>query len=365
MTQLETLPQAPMAVGQASDELVKNGLFREGLNFIDAEDGYPQVVAWRNNVQLAGWDYGGNGEFNGQPGGAKSEYIHGYLHKYAFALSPERDKVGGSNAIDLIGGDNRHGFIGQLLSGLKVNARYDVSFWVGSHFYHDNGRHRTGLRYRVSDKKPDGDILDEEHISVPPPLDDTPPGTGKIPGGSWVRRWELHTKSFVARSTEAYISFADTTANGYYCTAQLASVSVRIAVSGRFTVTPGGPPDVHLSPGGAIGYPGVRLHAVDSDPVTRQRVSVHVPSNRQLSFVDEGTGFRLKVNDDAHSYLGRLSPDGQTLTFEDVDLALTEQQPTAVAWVAVKATPAAEPGPTYLFFHVGDETSHSTPIDVS
>lgn len=365
MTQSQTLPPARRTAANDTNELVKNGHFLEGPNFTDTWDGYTNMVAQGNNVQLTGWDYGGNGEFNGQPGGAKTDYIRAYAHKYAFALSPERDKVSGSNTIDLITGNNRHGYIGQQLSGLTIGARYDVTFWVGSHFPSNDGRHWTGVYYRVTDSEPDGDILDEEHISVLPPADDTPTKTSKIPGGSWVRRWEQHEKSFVARSAQAYLSFADTTANQYYCGAQLACVSVQTAADEQFTVSPGGPPNVNVSPAtGNVGYPGVRLHSVDADPVPPQQVSVYLPSQKGLSFVDEGAGFRLKVNDDAHSYLGRPSADGQTLTFDNVDLALTQPGATSAAWVAVKASPDSKPGPTYLVFYVGGQMSNSTPIDV-
>ncbi|MFD3582560.1 RICIN domain-containing protein [Streptomyces sp. NPDC058683] len=131
-------------------------------------------------------------------------------------------------------------------------------------------------------------------------------------------------------------------------------------------VTPGGPPDVMLTPAGEIGYPGVRLDAEGT--VYQQTVRVSLPEGKGLEFVAEGNpGYLLTIQDAGGattSYAGNLSPDGQTLTFTNVDLALPGKGSTSRAWIPVRALPTAPLGDTSLSFTVGDQTSPSTPMHI-
>ncbi|MFG2888199.1 hypothetical protein [Streptomyces sp. NPDC048248] len=151
---------------------------------------------------------------------------------------------------------------------------------------------------------------------------------------------------------------------------QLGSVYYRYTAprSAAFTVSPGGPPDVTLTPAGSIGYPGVRLDAAADGTVPRQNVRVSLPRGAGLRFVAEGNpGYQLTVQSAQgimKVYPGTSSADGQTLTFANVDLALAGRDATSRAWVAVTATDSAPAGDTSLNFQVGDRTASSTPIHV-
>ncbi|MEW2513885.1 hypothetical protein [Streptomyces sp. NPDC046870] len=150
---------------------------------------------------------------------------------------------------------------------------------------------------------------------------------------------------------------------------QIGSVYFRYTAtrSASFSVAPGGPPDVRLTPGGPTGYPGVHLET-SQGPVPEQTVRVTLPPGLGLKFVEEGNpGYQLTVLDSdgaLKNFLGQLSPDGQTLTFSKVNLALPGKTSTSTAWVAVKAVDPNTTGRTSLTFQVGSQTSQSTPIEV-
>ncbi|MFI9234981.1 hypothetical protein [Streptomyces sp. NPDC053079] len=478
------LPEQMESAAAGSDDgnpnLVKDGNFKHRPVFTDSKCGYSQALAKGANVSLRYWDYGGSGNPNGQPdsGVNAGEYIDVSTHMYAFAKSDMEDRVDGSNAIDLVGrGDNRHGYIGQLLPDLIPGAQYDVTFWAGAPWYGEEPPHATRMRYKVNDgmSRDDGKALDQEYISVP-----EPPRVA-ISGGSWVRQWKQYQRSFIALSSNAYLSFADDATNRYTTGTQLACVSVRLSVPAhdyriartapetspdnpltaptdtpfdgfrvqfsdeanqplssrqvslildpsatgshfahdgratltytgktgvdgwlsvpagavqagsqqgpmrihaqlnttrlggqadlrvgapvaRFSVYRGGP--VTLTRAGETGYPGVNLRANQDDPVPPQNVRVTLPRGRRLQFVAQGDpGYQLTVQNGGQ-YNGILSPDGQTLTFENVDLVLSGKDSTALIWVAVKAPGNATPGETELSFRVGDVTSPSSSITV-
>ncbi|MDT0547742.1 hypothetical protein [Streptomyces lonegramiae] len=132
----------------------------------------------------------------------------------------------------------------------------------------------------------------------------------------------------------------------------------------EFTVVPGGPPDVELRQGGAVGYPGVRVEAgVAIDPVS---VTVALPPGRGLLFGTQTLAdYQLTVqNADGQTtpYMGTLSEDGTSLVFSGVDLGLPG---TTVMWVAVSAGYDAPLGSTALAFTVGGKTSPSTTVVVT
>lgn len=135
-----------------------------------------------------------------------------------------------------------------------------------------------------------------------------------------------------------------------------------------FFLSPGGPPDVTQTPGGATGYPGVKVTADRNGKVSPQTVVVSLPQDRGLQFVEEGQpGYQLTVLDShgaQKNHLGDLSADGQTLTFKNVRLGLSGKASTSTVWVAVKASNKATPGHTSVTFRVGHRTGHSTTINV-
>ncbi|MFB7507881.1 hypothetical protein [Streptomyces broussonetiae] len=132
----------------------------------------------------------------------------------------------------------------------------------------------------------------------------------------------------------------------------------------EFTLTPGGPPDVELTRGGPVGYPGIH---VDSDvEVAPATVSVTLPSDRGLLFGTQTLAdYQLTVQDPSGQttpHMGKLSEDGATLVFSDVDLNLPG---TAVMWVAVSAGHNAPLGATSLAFTVAGKPSPSTTVVVT
>ncbi|GGP35104.1 hypothetical protein [Streptomyces abikoensis] len=145
------------------------------------------------------------------------------------------------------------------------------------------------------------------------------------------------------------------------------STCVRVVDHIPFSVSPGGPPDVTLKPGGATGYPGVHLYADDDGTVSPQDVHVALPEGDGLRFVPEGgDGYLLSVqgSQGVKTYRGSLSSDGRALTFQGVDPALSGKGATSTAWVAVKALAHAPKVQVSLVFCMGDRTSSSTPVDV-
>ncbi|MGW7820085.1 hypothetical protein ACWGLF_18575 [Streptomyces puniciscabiei] len=132
----------------------------------------------------------------------------------------------------------------------------------------------------------------------------------------------------------------------------------------EFTLTPGGPPDVELTRGGPVGYPGIHVDSdVEVEPVT---VSATLPADRGLLFGTQALAdYQLTVQDPSGRttpYMGRLSEDGATLVFSDVDLNLPG---TAVMWVAVSAVHNAPLGATSLAFTVAGKPSPSTTVVVT
>ncbi|MCC3772372.1 hypothetical protein [Streptomyces sp. UNOC14_S4] len=362
MTSVLPAPQSFAAAdGDPYRNLVKNGGFLNSPVFAESEYSYYTAVARLQNAYLSDWDYGSNGKNNGNDGEPRGYYIDVRSHGYAFDGNEWLDRSNGSNSVDLIGhGDNRHGFVGQHITGLIPGAAYDVSFLAGAAFAQDYP-HAARMEYRVTNgpSRFGTEELDKELIGMRP----TDP---EVIRGSWIRYWEQHQRSFTARSADAYIRFADDTQNGFWSGVQLADVSVRLHTSG-FSVSPGGDP-VPLTRAGETRYPGVHLQATEGGVIPRQTVHVTLPPAMGLRFVPEsGSLCQLTVQDafgNATRYAETLPRDGDTATFEGVDLALSGKGANSVAWVAVKALPHGPGGETSLTFSVGDRTSPSTTVRV-
>ncbi|GAA3834866.1 hypothetical protein GCM10022403_079560 [Streptomyces coacervatus] len=139
-----------------------------------------------------------------------------------------------------------------------------------------------------------------------------------------------------------------------------------VAATVRFSVAPGGPPGVRLERAGNTGYPGVQVHADEDGAIPAQSVRVDLPRGVGLQFVAEPR-YQLTVQPAGgtprYSY-GIVSPDGQSLAFENVDLALSGRDSVSAAWVAVKAPADARLGDIQLRFRIGDRSSDSTAIRV-
>ncbi|MCF3103145.1 hypothetical protein IPZ58_16360 [Streptomyces roseoverticillatus] len=134
-------------------------------------------------------------------------------------------------------------------------------------------------------------------------------------------------------------------------------------VGAPFVVAPGGPPDVVLAQGGPDGYPGVTVKSRDGGLLGRQTVRVSLPEDAGLQWggTPEQPEYQLTVLDGDVCY-GQPSPDGRTLTFENVELDTLGD--TTVMWVPVRAATGATLGRTSVMFSVGCGSSPSTPIDV-
>ncbi|MGW1071671.1 hypothetical protein [Streptomyces sp. NPDC002537] len=364
MTSTFPVLQTPTAdSGNPNPNLVRDGGFQDAPKFLEPEYAYINAVAHAGNVYLAQWDYGSSGNNLGNDRGPRENYIDIRSHGYAFDENLWRDASHGSNCVDLIGaGDLWHGFVGQRVSGLIPGARYDVAFLAGAAFA-QGGPHPVRMQYSITDgSSPYADrtaALDRDLVEVRPA--DT-----ALVGGIWARYWEQHRRSFTAVSTEAYIRFADDTQLGFYSGAQLADVSVRLHDSG-FSVSPSGDP-MTLPRDGKTCYPGVHLQAGEEGDVSRQTVQVSLPSATGLQFVPENNNLvQLIVRDDYRNesrYDETLPRHGQTVTFENVDLALSGKGSSSLLMIAVKALahgPARDAGLTFL---VGTKKSASTLLRV-
>ncbi|MFE3183071.1 hypothetical protein ACFXKR_19705 [Streptomyces violascens] len=148
---------------------------------------------------------------------------------------------------------------------------------------------------------------------------------------------------------------------------QLGSVYYRYAATragGQFSVSPGGP--VQLRRAGQIGYAGVELRAADDATIPAQTVRVTVPRGRGLRLSGQLIVGTMQGSDwqQTGSYTGTWSQDGQTLTFDKVDLSLSGTGSKSGVLVEVTASADAPLGDTSLTFQVGDQTSPSSPIRV-
>ncbi|MGW1616330.1 hypothetical protein ACWCQZ_44175 [Streptomyces sp. NPDC002285] len=149
------------------------------------------------------------------------------------------------------------------------------------------------------------------------------------------------------------------------------STPVRIGssvVNPPFSAEPGGPPEVLLEQGGPNGYPGVKLTNNGDEPVPPLTVTVRLPQDSQVSWGQPGLpDHQLTVLDaqgTTRAYAGTLSDDGQSLTFDGVDLHIPGLGSQSVMWVGVSATDDAPLAYTSLLFSVGDQQSASTPVIV-
>ncbi|MFE4514854.1 hypothetical protein ACFRMQ_11770 [Kitasatospora sp. NPDC056783] len=132
----------------------------------------------------------------------------------------------------------------------------------------------------------------------------------------------------------------------------------------EFTVTPGGPPDIELVQGEAVGYPGVRVEA--SVAIAPVSVTVTLPAGQGLHFGSQTVpDHQLTVQNHPQpptAYMGTLSADGLSLTFSNVDLELPD---TSTLWVAVSAGSSAPLGTSSVSFTVAGQTSPSNPVIVN
>ncbi|MFD3582555.1 hypothetical protein [Streptomyces sp. NPDC058683] len=145
------------------------------------------------------------------------------------------------------------------------------------------------------------------------------------------------------------------------------SPSTTIVVTPGFTLSPGGDP-VTAERGGAPRYPGVQVRNNGSHAIPLQTVTAALPADTGLRFgTPQNPDHQLTVMDatgNTTPYMGRVSDNGQTLTFSDIDLKIPENGSQAVMWVCVSASDDAPTGPTNVEFTLGDRASPSTTINV-
>lgn len=125
-------------------------------------------------------------------------------------------------------------------------------------------------------------------------------------------------------------------------------------------------PALRMFPGGEVGLPrggtgSPSVTVVNDDPETdalqgpRWTVTVALPAHRGLLFGSVDTLQLMNGNTEMLETPGILSPDGQTFTFEEVNLGLRECGSQSVMWVSVSASDDADLGPTQLMFTIGDQ----------
>lgn len=131
-----------------------------------------------------------------------------------------------------------------------------------------------------------------------------------------------------------------------------------------FTIRPGEPPEVRLTPGGGAGYPGVVLKSTDGTPLGTQRITVTLPEDAGLRWgTADAPDAELTVLA-GRAYRGQLSADGMSVSFDDVALDVPSGG-TVVMWINVAATTGASTGATSLTYTVGAEECRSTMVNVA
>ncbi|MGA5900124.1 hypothetical protein ACPC5S_33200, partial [Streptomyces venetus] len=286
-----------------------------------------------------------NAQLNGPVGVAVDSGGNVFIGDYANHRVRRVDAV--TRQITTVAGNGTPGFNGD--NQPAVNARLNAPHTVavdsgGSLFIADASNHRV------------------RRVDAATRLITTVAGTG-IPGfngdGGPAIDVQLNAPIGVAVDTGGSLFIADTNNHRVRKVSDVASTA-------RFSVTPGGPPDVRLERAGNTGYPGVQVRAEDDGTIAPQNVRVDLPAGVGLQFVGEPryTLTVLPAAGTSRSYYGTVSPDGQSLTFDNVDLALSGRDSVSAVWVAVKAPAGARLGDTRLTFRIGDRLSDSTAIRV-
>ncbi|MER7726967.1 hypothetical protein [Streptomyces sp. NPDC096323] len=146
------------------------------------------------------------------------------------------------------------------------------------------------------------------------------------------------------------------------------SPSTPVQVTPGFTVAASGAP-VAAAPGGAVVYPGLVVRNTATHAVPLQTVTVTLPAGADMHFGTPSSPDHQLTVWDGHQpavvYVGTLSPDGQTLTFTDVDLAIPDDTTQTIIYVCVSAGSGTPHGPTTVQFTIDDKTSPSTTINIT
>ncbi|RSO06946.1 hypothetical protein DMH18_26195 [Streptomyces sp. WAC 06783] len=147
------------------------------------------------------------------------------------------------------------------------------------------------------------------------------------------------------------------------------SPSTPIVVQPGLALSPGDGPLPLARGGGALRYPGVKTLNNGAHAIGLQTVTVTLPAGAGLQFgTPAAPDYQLTVHDPSgttRAYPGALSPDGQSLTFTNVDLAIPTATAQSVMWVCVSADSSAPAGSTSVEFAVGTRTSPSTTLDIT
>ncbi|MFI1586239.1 hypothetical protein [Embleya sp. NPDC020630] len=143
---------------------------------------------------------------------------------------------------------------------------------------------------------------------------------------------------------------------------------------GPLSMLPSGP-DVRLERGGAAGHPAVVVRNTGTDPVGGLTITVKLPTDTDLVWGPTGNpprpDHRLTVLPAdptrppiVHS--GRLSDDGRSLTFTEIDALHPGSESQVTMYVAVGAGAGAPLAYTSLTFFAESHTSASSnPIQVT
>ncbi|MFI2645734.1 hypothetical protein [Streptomyces sp. NPDC018610] len=146
------------------------------------------------------------------------------------------------------------------------------------------------------------------------------------------------------------------------------SPSTPIVIRPAFSLAPGGN-EVELARDTAsVRYPGVEICNNGVQDIPAQAITVTAPAGLRFG-TPANPDHQLTVMDTTGTltpHMGSLSPDGQSLTFTDVDLKIPRDQDRANLWVCVSAGATAPEGLTAVDFAVGPYmTSQSTSINLT
>ncbi|MEU6389565.1 DUF642 domain-containing protein [Streptomyces sp. NPDC046939] len=291
--------------------------------------------------------------------GSANNPISLYRRKYSgFVLPPKAPRDAG--VVDL-NGFGAQGYVEQDIR-TAPGTTYTLSFWLGYDMFSGTGIAKVAAQVSAINADTQQEIAHRQF--------EAPRGGKQANNINNEPGWKQHTLKFKAESDVTTIRLADWTgpANGSnrhegLTGADITGVSV-VEDSAPISLSPGG--DVTLRRGGSPGYPGVRVTA-SGDHTPPQTVKVTLPGGRGLHFVGE-PDYRLTVltsGGHQNQYAGTLSEDGQTLTFDKVDLGLAGKGTTSTLWLPVSADGNATPGDTSLTFRIGGRSGSSSRIHVT
>ncbi|MEV2255596.1 DUF642 domain-containing protein [Streptomyces sp. NPDC050147] len=335
-----------------------------------AQEGLVQDPWFQDWEATAGWTENGNMDYvdfapdrgtklnkwrTGVAAGSANHPVSLYRRRYSsFTLPPKAPRE--ACVVDL----NGFGSQGYVEQDIKTTpgSSYTVSFWLGYDMFSGTGFAKVAAQISA--------INADTQQAIKLKQFEAPKGGKQANNHNNEPGWKQYRLQFKAESEETTIRLTDWTgpANGnnkweWWTGADVTGVVVT-EDSAPVSLAPGG--DVTVKRGKDPAYPGVHVTAT-GDHTAAQTVKVTLPGGRGLRF---GTpSLTVMTGNGNTSHTGTPSADGQTLTFDKVDLRLTGKGTSATLFLPVTADSNAAPGDTSLTFQVGGQSGPSSTIHVT